>query len=133
MSDLLSALDNPWRRVVQGLCDVKWDSGNKPEIDNTYFIYNCGNDGLYHLALAEEVCLEAAGHLLTSMPTSASCAQSEMAADEEIFEEQRVRMSDSTCVSAPVCFACARMFPMYSLNGSCPRWRNGKFRKRRDR
>merc|ERR1712205_32733 len=23
-----------------------WDSGNKPEIDNTYFVYNCGNDGL---------------------------------------------------------------------------------------
>ena len=37
------------------LCDVKWDSGNKPEIDNTYFVYNCGNDGLYHLALAAEV------------------------------------------------------------------------------
>ena len=34
---------------------VKWDSGNKPEIDNTYYVYNCGNDGLYHLALAEEV------------------------------------------------------------------------------
>jgi len=33
---------------------VKWDSGNKPEIDNTYYVYNCGNDGLYHLALAEE-------------------------------------------------------------------------------
>jgi hypothetical protein len=40
---------------MQGLCDVKWDSGNKPEIDNTYFVYHCGNDGLYHLALADKV------------------------------------------------------------------------------
>uniref|UniRef100_A0A6U4Y0U3 Uncharacterized protein n=1 Tax=Hemiselmis andersenii TaxID=464988 RepID=A0A6U4Y0U3_HEMAN len=37
-----------------GLCDVEWDSGNKPEIDNTYFVYNTGNDGLYHLALVED-------------------------------------------------------------------------------
>ena len=45
------------RYAYLGMCDVKWDSGNKPEIDNTYFIYSCGNDGLYHLALAEEVSL----------------------------------------------------------------------------
>jgi hypothetical protein len=44
---------------------VKWDSGNKPEIDNTYYVYNCGNDGLYHLALAEEVC---PGCLFTCSP-----------------------------------------------------------------
>ena len=35
-------------------CDVKWDSGLKPEVDNTYYIYQTGNDGLYHLALVEE-------------------------------------------------------------------------------
>ncbi len=35
-------------------CDVCWDSGKKPEIDNTFFIYNTGNDGLYHLALVEK-------------------------------------------------------------------------------
>ena len=29
-------------------------SGNKPDIDNTYFVYNTGNDGLYHLALVED-------------------------------------------------------------------------------
>jgi hypothetical protein len=33
---------------------VKWDSGLKPEIDNTYYVYQVGNDGLYHLALVED-------------------------------------------------------------------------------
>ena len=33
---------------------MKWDSGLKPEVDNTYYIYQTGNDGLYHLALVEE-------------------------------------------------------------------------------
>ena len=42
------------RYAYLGLCDVKWDSGNKPEVDNTYYVYNCGNDGLYHLALVDE-------------------------------------------------------------------------------
>mmetsp|Transcript_35602 Transcript_35602/g.87578 ORF Transcript_35602/g.87578 Transcript_35602/m.87578 type:complete len:195 (-) Transcript_35602:218-802(-) len=37
-----------------GLCDVEWDSGNKPEVDNTYYVYNAGNNGLYHLALVED-------------------------------------------------------------------------------
>ncbi|EKX35524.1 hypothetical protein GUITHDRAFT_165960 [Guillardia theta CCMP2712] len=42
------------REAYMGMCTVKWDSGRKPIIDNTYYVYNCGNDGLYHLALAEE-------------------------------------------------------------------------------
>ena len=42
-------------RHAHACAPVKWDSGNKPEIDNTYYVYNGGNDGLYHLALAEEV------------------------------------------------------------------------------
>ena len=42
------------RGTYLGLCDVEWDSGNKPDIDNTYFIYNSGNDGQYHLALVED-------------------------------------------------------------------------------
>lgn len=42
-------------RHAHACASVKWDSGNKPEIDNTYYVYNCGNDGLYHLAQAEEV------------------------------------------------------------------------------
>ena len=33
---------------------MKWDSGLKPEIDNTYYVYQVGNDGLYHLALVED-------------------------------------------------------------------------------
>jgi len=42
------------REVYIGMCDVRWDSGNAPTIDNTYHVYNTGNDGLYHLALAED-------------------------------------------------------------------------------
>lgn len=42
------------RGTYLGLVDVEWDSGNKPDIDNVYFVYNTGNDGLYHLALVDD-------------------------------------------------------------------------------
>ena len=77
------------------LCDVKWDSGNKPEIDNTYFVYNCGNDGLYHLALAAEVTCSA-----------------------QLFLSLSVRMHQRVCVLSGVC--CVIMHDVFAVTIVCP-------------
>ena len=118
-------------RHAHACASVKWDSGNKPEIDNTYYVYNCGNDGLYHLAQAEEVHPNPSATLPPS--TRFFCPLPHPRSSSLVFAMRAHKKTSQWKFKFDTWFDCGRFGPFRRASGSCRLSRSGRYPTRKGR